>query len=562
MTLRPEYPITTIGRVFNKSTEVFPDNEAIIFNEERINYSTFRMVVDALAKGLIKIGIANGHKVAVLISNRPEVLYSQYAIAKIGAVCVFMNTRYRTYEISHILKEGEIDCLILMDRFLGTNYWDMLGELIPEIERSNPGKLKSDRFPFLKKIIVVSSGGRHYPQAYNFSEVLRVGNDASYDIILRRAEIAVKPSDIAMILFTSGTTGLPKGAMLSHYNILWNNAFAYPIRSKYVSSDRHIVPNPIATAGGSTSISITNVATGATSILLEKFDPQQVLKSVDIEKVSVLHGVPAMYQMYLQEASTGKYDLRSLRVGITAGDYCSPALGEEIRSALVENLMIGYGQTETCALLSQTSMDDPYEKQISTVGKPYEGVKVKICEPHSSKELSVVDVGEVCVKGPIVMLGYYNRVSETEKALDDDRWLHTGDLGSLDGDGFLTIKGRLKEMMISGGYNIYPVEVENLLQSHPKIRVAKVVSIPDQKMVEVVGAILELEASAICDEKEIEEFCKKRVASYKVPRYFKFIEKWPLVAIGKVDKKGIRSEWLDELKGEGVIEMSNEVDKD
>lgn len=555
MGLRTEYPITTIGNVFNNTTKLFPSNEAIVINEERITYTTFRRKVDALAKSLIKIGIKKGDKVAVLISNRPEVLYAQYAIAKIGAICVFINTRYKTYEISHILREADINTFILMDRFLNIDYWDMVAHILPEIERSSPGKLQSDDFSFLKTVVVLSTEGKVYPGTYDFSEMLQLPNKSALHDELKRRELSVKPNDIAMILFTSGTTGLPKGAMLTHKNILWNNANAYPIKSNYSSSDRHIVPNPIATAGGSTSISVTNVATGATSILVEKFDPQRVLELVSTEKVTVLHGVPAMYQMYLGEASAADYKLSSLRVAVTAGDYCPQVLAEGIRNEFTENFIIGYGQTETCAFISQTGLNDPYEKQIATVGKAYEGLNVKICEPYNWNDLPAGHIGEVCVKGPIVTRGYYNRSSETQKTIDRDQWLHTGDLGSLDEDGFLTIKGRLKEMLISGGYNIYPVEVENLLQSHPKVKVAKVVPIPDKKMREVVGAILELQDDAICSEEEIIDYCRKRIANYKVPRYFKFVKKWPLVSIGKFDKQSMKDSWVDELNSKSRLRI-------
>jgi fatty-acyl-CoA synthase len=553
MDLGPEYPITTIGTVFNNTTQLFPGNEAIVFNEDRIDYATFRRKVDILAKSLIKIGIKKGDKVGVLISNRPEVLYSQYAIAKIGAICVFINTRYKTYEISHILREADITAFILMDRFLNIDYWDMLTDILPEIATSNPGKLESADFPFLTTVVILNSKGAYYPGTYNFSEIFQLPDHTVLDDELKRRELSVKPNDIAMILFTSGTTGLPKGAMLTHRNILWNNANAYPIKSDYSSADRHIVPNPIATTGGSTSISVTNVSTAATSILVERFDPQQVLKLVSTEKVTVLHGVPAMYQMYLEEASATDHNLSSLRIAVTAGDYCPPSLAERIKTELTDNFIIGYGQTETCAFMTQTSLNDPYEKQITTVGKPYEGVDVKICAPHNSNELSSGDIGEICVRGPIVMLGYYNRTSETQKAIDGNNWLHTGDLGSLDNEGFLTIKGRLKELLISGGYNIYPVEVENLLQSHPKIKVAKVVPIPDKKLREVVGAILELKDDAYCSEQEIVDFCKKRIANYKVPRYFKFVKEWPLVAIGKFDKQSIKKSWVDELTSKDLL---------
>lgn len=553
MDLRPEYSISTIGNVFNKTTELFASNEAIVINEERITYATFRSKVDALAESLIKIGIKKGDKVAVLISNRPEVLYSQYAITKIGAICVFINTRYKTYEISHILREAEINTFVLMDRFLNINYWDMLGEILPEIEGSPPGKLLRSDFSFLKTIVVLGTEGKVYPGTYDFFDMLQSPHSNALHDELKRRELSVKPDDIAMILFTSGTTGLPKGAMLTHRNILWNNANAHPIKSNYGSRERHIVPNPIATAGGSTSISVTNVATGATSILVEKFDPQRVLELISTEKVTVLHGVPAMYQMYLEEASSGDYKLSSLRAAVTAGDYCPQVLAEEIKNRFTENLIIGYGQTETAAFISQTSLNDPYEKQIASVGKAYEGLNVKICELHNLKEFSAGHIGEVCVKGPVVMMGYYNRSSETQKAIDRDRWLHTGDMGFLDEDGYLTIKGRLKEMLISGGYNIYPVEVENFLKSHPKVKVAKVVAIPDKKMREVVGAILELQDDSICSEEEIIDFCKKRIANYKVPRYLKFVKEWPLVGIGKFDKKLMRDRWVDELKSKSLL---------
>jgi fatty-acyl-CoA synthase len=549
----PEYPSKTTGEVFNEASNKYANNEAIVFKEVRINYATFRRKVDALAKSLIRIGIKKGDKVSILISNRPEIFYSQYAIAKIGAISVFVNTRFKVHEISHILREADISAFILMDQFLNIDYWPMLNVMLPGIEEAKPGQLENDNFPFLKSIIIYSEKGRRYPGTFDFKELINFDDKAELENQLLKRELSVNSNDIATILFTSGTTGFPKGAMLTHNNILWHNAYAYPIKSKYSSNDRHMVPNPIATAGGSTAISVTDVSTGSTSVLVEKFDPSEVLKLIEVEKITVLHGVPAMYQMYLEEASIHNYRLSSLKKAFIAGDYCSSSLAERIRNEITEDLIIGYGQTEASVLICQTSLDDPYEKQINTVGKPYEGLELKICSPESRETLSIDEIGEICVRGPTVMLGYYKKPIETQHTIDKDQWLHTGDLGSLDNEGYLSIKGRIREMFITGGFNNYPLEIEQFLQSHPKVKVAKVVPIPDHKLIEVPGAIIELKEKAICTEEEIIKFCKERIANYKIPRYLKFVNEWPMIAIGKVDKLSLKNGWIQELKLKSLL---------
>jgi len=551
--MEKDHPPNTIGQVFNDISHRHANSEAIIYGDLRIDYITFRGHVDALARSLIKIGIRKGDKVAVLISNRPEIFYTQYALAKIGAVCVFINTRYRVNEIFFILKEAEIRAFILIDRFLKTSFWDILHDILPEIEKAKPGHIKSDRYPDLTSVVIYSVEGQRYPGAYDLVDLTNPSANTEFDEQLKIVEASVKPSDIAIISFTSGTTGQPKGAMLTHSNILWHNAYAYPQKAGYFSNDRHMVPNPIATAGGSTSISVTNIATGSATILVDKFDPRLVLSLIDKENCTILHGVPAMYQMYLDELSSGSYSLASLKTAFVAGDYCSPSLARRIRNEITENLIIGYGQTEASVMISITSPEDPYEKQLTTVGRPFEGLEVMISNPETHKKCPFGEVGEICVKGPIVMKGYFKKPQETKKAIDRDHWLHTGDLGSLDEEGFLTIKGRLREMFISGGFNIYPLEIENFLQSHSKIKVAKIVPIPDQKMGQVVGALIEVEGKAICDDKEIVDFCRKRIANYKIPHYLKFVNEWPMIAIGKVDKLSLQNDWIQELKLKSLL---------
>jgi fatty-acyl-CoA synthase len=551
--MKSKYPVETIGEVFNNITNKYSSNEAIVFEDKRINYAILRRKVDALAKSLIKIGVEKGDKVGILISNRPEFLYSQYAIAKIGGISVFLNTRYKSQEISYILQEADISTLISMDKFLNISFGGILGEILPEMKKAKAGQLKSDKFPFLKNIIICSKEGQSYPGTFDFQKLTKLEDDAGFEEKLLKRERSVNPDDIASILFTSGTTGIPKGAMLTHNNILWHNAYAYPIKTKYASNDRHIVPNPLATAGGATSISVTNISTGATSVLVEKFDPSQVLRLVKDEKITVLHGVPAMYQMYLEEASRHNYNLSSLKRGVIAGDYCPAQLVERIKNEIVESVYIAYGQTEASVFISQTCLDDPYEKQINTVGKPYEGLEVRICDPKNWETLLVGEIGEICVRGATVMAGYYKRPIETQQTIDKDQWLHTGDLGLLDEEGFLSMRGRIKEMFITGGFNNYPLEIERFLESYPKIKVAKVVPIPDQKFGEVPGAIIELEENAICSDEEIINYCKEKIANYKMPRHIKFVCEWPMIAIGKIDKLSLKNSWIKELKSKSLL---------
>jgi fatty-acyl-CoA synthase len=544
----------TWGRAFDETVAKYPEKEAFVYKSSRITYKNAQDHVNNLAKGLIKLGVKKGDKVAVWMTNRLEWVYSQLAIVKIGGTLVPLSTRYKDAEIEHCLRQSDVNTLIFADNFLGKiDSVKMLEELSPEIFRSEMGKLELEKFPLLKNIIIC--GERKFAKGIRtFNEVLQLGNDPLFDIELTKAALLVNPDDIVCHLYTSGTTGPPKAVMNSHRG--WLIQFYLVISPDYlgITENDRILGALIFSGGmGIAQVPISMLA-GATLVIMETFDAEEALKIIQDERITtpfILVGT--MVTMMLQNPNRHKYDISSVKKTDLSGmPVTADLISAMYRELGFEKVLNVYGTIETHGSGTMLKPGDSFEQLTTTIGKPLPHVLLKIINPNTGEELPLGQNGEICLKGasPEIKLsyGYYKMPKKTAELIDKDGWVHTGDLGRIRReDGYVMITGRVKDMIIVGGYNVYPIEVEELLQKHPSIETACVVGVPDQRLGEVPVAFVRLKEGASAAERELIDFCKDKLANYKAPRYIKFIAEFPLAEQGKIKKAKLREVAIKEL---------------
>jgi len=535
----------TLGDLLNKASERWSDREAIVFKGERIRYWEYRDRVDKLTKALIHIGVTKGDKVSVLFNNRPEWGISEYAVDKIGAIVVPINTRYKTHELEYILKHSDSTTLTMMDQFLGINYMAMLKEICPGVSKCDPGGLYSEKLPFLKNIICLSD--QQYPGIYNFYELLEKGGELDNDEELKKAQAQVDEEDIAHIPYTSGTTGFPKGVMTTHYQYLWfNSSFAKNIGLR--EEDRLCVPPPFCHNFGNSQGIHTPTMCGSCSVIVEYFDPLICLEAIEKERCTFFAGTPTMYIKMLQHPDFGKFDLTSLKLGLIAAAPAPVKLIRDITDRMgIKTLIHGYGMTENSVGTSMTRPGDSPEIVSTTVGKPFPGAQVKVIDPNTGRDLPPGKEGELCTKGRLIMKGYYKMPEESAKLIDQNGWFHTGDLVVINENGYIKITGRLKDVFMPGGLNVSPEEVENILYTHPKIKQVTVVGVPDSVMGEVGMAFVELKEGERENEEGIIQFCKGRMANFKVPKYVQFVTEFPMTSTGKVQRFRLKEQAIREM---------------
>lgn len=529
----------TIGKLLEEKARLHPNHEAVVYSDRNLrwSYQQFDEECRKAAKGFMKLGIEKGDKLAAWSSNTPEWLITQFATGKMGAVLVTVNTNYQTAELEYLLKQSDTTTIILMDTYKDSSYIDMVYEIAPELKSAEPGQLKSSRLPYLKNIIVM--GDKKYPGAFTWDEVVNMGSEVpeeDLDYLMNSLE----PDDVINMQYTSGTTGFPKGVMLSHNNIV-NNGFNIANCMKLAMLDRLCIPVPFFHCFGCVLGTMACVSVGATMVPVQEFSPKKVLQTVQEEKCTGLHGVPTMFIAELNDPDFSKYELSTLRTGIMAGSNCPI----EVMKAVIEKMgaseiTIAYGQTESSPVITQTRTDDPIELRVETVGKALPYVEVKVVEPGTRNEVPRGQQGELCTRGYHVMKGYYKNEEATREAIDEDGWLHTGDLAIMDENGYCRITGRLKDMIIRGGENIYPREIEEFLYRHPKILDVQVIGIPDSVFGEEVMAWIILKEGVSADAEEIKEFCKGKISKHKIPRYIVFTDSYPMTASGKIQKYRLR----------------------
>ncbi len=537
----------TIGDLFDRVAAQLPDNEALVSVHQglRYTYREFRQACDAFARGLLALGIQKGDRIGVWSPNHAEWVVAQFATPKIGAILVNINPAYRAYELEYALKQSGCAALIIAPPFKTSDYAGMLAELCPELAGSEPGNLHAERAPDLRTVIAF--GEQSLPGAYRWTDVLAKGEAVSPEA-LEQVQSQQQFDDPINIQYTSGTTGFPKGVTLSHHSIL-NNGFFIGERMLFTEADRLCVPVPFYHCFGMVLGNLACVTHGATMVIpAPVFDPRATLAAVEREACTALHGVPTMFIAELALPDFDSFDLSTLRTGIMAGSPCPTEVMKQVVAKMhMEDVTICYGMTETAPVSFQSTTDDPLEARVSTVGRVHPHVECKIVDPATGAVVPRGETGELLSRGYIVMLGYWDNPRASAEAVDAGRWMHTGDLATMDADGYVNIVGRSKDMIIRGGENIYPREIEEFLYVHPKIQDVQVIGVPDARYGEEVMAWIILRAGQTADEEELRSYCRARIAHYKVPRYWTFTDAFPMTVTGKIQKYKMRETAVDAL---------------
>lgn len=539
----------TIGRLFDKVAMRLPEHEALISRHEdlKLTYAQLRAKVDELALAFIGFGVKKGNRVGIWSPNNFQWVATQFATAKIGAILVNINPAYRVQELEYALNQSGVSLLITAKQFKSSDYHSMIYELIPELRRAGKGvEFSSERVPTLRKVVTLDEHTNPGMVSWNdFIEAGRAKTNLS-ELTQRASELDFR--DPINIQYTSGTTGFPKGATLTHYGIL-NNGFFVGEGLRFTEKDRLCIPVPFYHCFGMVLGNLACVTHGATMVLpSDSFSPEWVLTTVEEEKCTALHGVPTMFIAELEHPKFDSFDLSSLRTGIMAG---SPCPIEVIRKVIlkmgVREITICYGMTETSPVSFQTSIDDPIELRVSTVGKVHPHVEAKVIDPLTGTVIPQGNPGELCVRGYLVMKEYWNNPNATREAIDNEQWMHTGDLAIMNTEGYLNIVGRTKDMISRGGEKIFPKEVEDFLYTYPKISDVQVIGVPSSKYGEEVMAWVRLKPGTMATADELREYCKGKIAYFKIPAYFRFTDTFPMTITGKIQKFKMREISTKEL---------------
>ena len=538
---------STIGKFFDYAAGRFAEREAVvsIHQQVRFTYSELAERVNKLAKAFISAGFQKGDRIGIWSPNNVQWLITQYATAKAGLILVTINPAYRSHELAYVLRQSGCKGLILQNNLRSSNYEQMLCELCPELPNVSTGKLVSIEYEHLTTIISTteSSVSGIYSWA-DFNDLSNDSSDQDLDARLNSQDM----DDPINIQYTSGTTGFPKGATLSHHNIL-NNGYFVAETMNFDESDRLVVPVPLYHCFGMVMANLGCLTHGACVVYpSEAFEPEAVLHAVQSERATALYGVPTMFIAELALPNFSEYDLKTLRTGIMAGAPCPVDTMTQVNERMhMTEVEIAYGMTETSPVSFQTRVDSPAEKRVSTVGKVHPHVEVKIINPDTNKLCAVGEMGELCTRGYSVMLGYWENPEATSLAIDGHGWMHTGDTAVMDLDGYVNIVGRIKDMIVRGGENIYPREIEEYLIGHKDIEDVQVTGVPDEKFGEEIIAWVKLNGDSDLSEDDVKGFCKGRIAHYKVPRYIRFCKEFPMTVTGKVQKYKMREISIDEL---------------
>ena len=545
----PDYPLhseKTIGRYFRDQVAADPDHEFVVYPDRmlRWTYKDFDERTDNLARGLLAIGLRPGDHLGVWARNIPDWLTFMYATAKIGVVMVTVNPIYKSHELDYVLKQSDMKALCVIDAYRDVDYLQIIRELVPETLTQQRGYLESETYPCLKHIIYM--GPEKHRGCYSVPELVLLGQHVPDDA-LAEAETHFDNNDVVMMQYTSGTTGFPKGVMLTHRNIL-NNGFYIGEGQKLTADDRVTLPVPFFHCFGCVLGVMANLTHRSTMIIVEDFDAGLVLQAIHKERATAVYGVPTMFIAELNHPDFDTFDLSSLRTGIMAGSPCPPETMREAMDKMnLTEITICYGLTETSPVFTQTSADDDIAHKCETVGRKHPPVDVRVIDPADGHICGVGEPGELCCRGYNVMKGYYKMPEATAEAIDADGYLHSGDLGTVDEDGYYRVTGRIKDMIIRGGENIYPLEVENFLLTMPGVLDAQVVGIPDERLGEIVGAFIRVRPGyEAMTEDDVRAFSIPRIARYKVPKRVFFVDDFPMTPSMKVQKFKLR-EMAEEL---------------
>lgn len=541
----------TIGEWLEYWAEKTPDKEYIVYSDRdlRFTWKEFDERVNNMAKGLLAIGVKSGSHVGIWATNVPDWLTFLYAGAKIGAVLVTINTNYKQHELEYIVDNADIDTLCITEGVFDGSYIDMVYEMAPELKTTQRGYLNVERFPKLKNVVFI--GQEKYRGMYNTAEILLLGKNVSCDV-LNKTKRTVNCHDVVNMQYTSGTTGFPKGVMLTHYNIV-NNGFFTGEAMQFTADDKLCVCVPLFHCFGIVLATMNCLTHGSTQVMVERFDPLVVLASIHKERCTALYGVPTMFIAELNHPMFNLFDVSSLRTGIMAGALCPIELMRQVTEKLhVTHITSVYGLTESSPGMTHSTTEDPFEVRCTTVGREYPYTEVKIVNPDTGEECAIEEQGEVCCRGYLVMKGYYKNPEATNEVIDKEGWLHSGDLGVKDKNGYYRITGRIKDMIIRGGENIYPREIEEYLYHMQGIKDIQVAGIPSEKYGEEVGAFIILQEGADLLPEDVKAFCRGKIARHKIPKYIFFVNSFPLTGSGKIQKFKLKDIGLNLLKEQGV----------
>ena len=533
----------TFGQFIEQWAAETPDKEFIIYADRnlRFTYAQFNQRVDNLAKALLHIGMKPGDKLGIFANNVPDWLTFMFACAKIGVVLVTINTNYKTHELEYLVKNSDLTSLCIVNGWRDSDYVQMVNELVPELRESQRG--------FLKNVIFI--GQEKHRGMFNTAELILLGSQLD-NLLLNETKAGISCHDVVNMQYTSGTTGFPKGVMLTHHNIL-NNGKATGECMNYSADDRLCICVPLFHCFGCVLAVCAIITHGASMVIVENFDPLMVLASVQKEKCTALYGVPTMFIAELNHPMFGMFDLSSLRTGIMAGAPCPiETMNEVMQKMNMSELIIVYGLTESSPGMTAPRTHDSPQVRSTTVGKAYPAVEVKVADPETGRELNPGEQGELCCRGYNVMKGYYKNEEATQKAIDSEGWLHSGDLGVMDENGYFRVTGRIKDMIIRGGENIYPREVENFLYTMPQIQAVEVAGVPSPKYGEQEGAFIKTRPGTELTEEDVMDYCRGKIARYKIPKYVFFVDDFPMTASGKIQKYKLRELSIELLKEKGI----------
>ena len=529
----------TLGEILDRAVGKNPDGDAMVYLDRdfRLTYREFKDSVDKLAKGLMALGVEPGQKVAIWATNVPYWVTLMFATAKIGAILVTVNTHYRSAELEYLLQQSETENLFLVDTYRDCDFLDTVYELVPELRTQERGHLNSKRFPHLKRVCFLDQA--KHRGMFALPEIMDISRMVSEEEYQARQK-QVTPDQVVNMQYTSGTTGFPKGVMLTHTGI-GNNGFWIGENQRLTPQDRICLPVPLFHCFGCVLGVMAAITHASTLVILEEFEPVQVMASVEHENCTALYGVPTMFIAILQHRLFDKFNMQHLRTGIMAGSPCPVKTMNEVMEKMnMTEITICYGLTENSPVLTQTQPTDNIKRRTETVGKIMPGQEMKLMDPDTLEPVPEGEQGEIWCRGYSVMKGYYNKPRETQAVLTKDGWLRTGDMGAIDKHGYLSITGRCKDMIIRGGENIYPREIEEYLHRWEGVKDVQVVGVPSKKYGEEIGAFIQLEKGAAYTAEDIRDRCRGQISRFKIPKYVTFVEEYPLTASGKVQKYKLR----------------------
>ncbi|MFO7534606.1 MAG: AMP-binding protein [Kiritimatiellia bacterium] len=542
--MTPDQPTRelTLGQILDETVARYPDNDAVVYADRdyRLSWREFSAEVDRLAKGLMALGVRKNEKVAIWAGNVPHWVALQFATARIGAILLTINTNYRTRELDYVLKQSDAENLFIIDRLRDNDFLASVNELVPELKCMPRDRLRPAAYPRLRRLFFL--GPEKHRGFYAMPELLALAATVS-DADYRARQARLSCHDVVNMQYTSGTTGFPKGVMLTHYNI-GNNGWWIGKNQNLSGRDRVCIPVPLFHCFGCVLGVMACVSHGATMVILEKYEPVTAMAAVEKEKCTGLYGVPTMFIAILEHPLRDKFVFSSLRTGIMAGSPCPVKSMRQCVDILHMNeVTICYGLTENSPVMTQTRYDEPsLEKKCSTVGRAMPGIEVAVFDPDTGQRCKAGEPGEVRCRGYSVMKGYYKMPEETALAIDAEGWLRSGDVGFEDADGYFAITGRIKDMIIRGGENIYPKEIEDFIHHIPGVRDVQVVGVPSKKYGEQPGAFVILKEGVSMTETDVQDFCRNRISWHKIPKYVAFTAAYPQTASGKIQKYKLREE--------------------